>query len=199
MIGDALQRPGLTLPDAEAALLRDAYAQAGVILEYGSGGSTVMASELPGKTVFSVESDRDWARMMRDWLSANPPAPGTAVDILWADVGATREWGRPVDDGEWRRYSRYPLEVWQLKSFQHPDVVLVDGRFREGCALATAFLAERPVTLLFDDYIGREQYHQVEEFLGQPVITGRMARFDITPQAIPPRRLLRIMQLTVRP
>ncbi len=30
-------------------------------------------------------------------------------------------------------------------------------------------------------------------------MTGRMARFDITPQPIPPKRLLRIMQLTVRP
>lgn len=195
----ALQRPELTLPEPEAALLRASYARADVILEYGSGGSTVLASEMPGKTVFSVESDPDWAQMMRDWLASNPPAPGTEVDIIWSDVGPTKDWGRPVDDSEWRRYSRYPLQVWQLKDFRHPDVVLVDGRFREGCALAAAFLAERPLTLLFDDYVGRQQYHQVEEFLGQPEITGRMARFEITPQAIPPRRLLRIMQLTVRP
>ncbi|WP_372836149.1 hypothetical protein [Puniceibacterium confluentis] len=195
----ALQRPELTLPEPEAALLRASYARADVILEYGSGGSTVLASEMPGKTVFSVESDPDWAQMMRDWLASNPPAPGTEVDIIWSDVGPTKDWGRPVDDSEWRRYSRYPLQVWQLKDFRHPDVVLVDGRFREGCALAAAFLAERPLTLLFDDYVGRQQYHQVEEFLGQPEITGRMARFEITPQAIPPKRLLRIMQLTVRP
>ncbi len=114
-------------------------------------------------------------------------------------MGGTKEWGRPVDGSAWRRYPRYPLEVWEREEFHHPDVVLVDGRFCEGCALSTAFLAGRPVTLLFDDYVDRQQYHEVEEFLGQPEITGRMARFDITPQAIPPRRLLRIMQLTVRP
>lgn len=199
MMEAALQRPELTMPEAEAALLRAQYARAQVILEYGTGGSTVLASELPGKTVFAVESDKDWAQMMRSWLASHPAAPGTEVDVIWSDVGATKEWGRPVDDSEWRRYPRYPLQVWQLPEFKHPDVVLVDGRFREGCALAAAFLAERPITLLFDDYADRTQYHHVEEFLGTPELTGRMARFEIVPQPIPPKRLLRIMQLTVRP
>ena len=194
-----IPRPELTMPEPEATLLRAHYAQADVILEYGTGGSTAYASELPQKIVFAVESDQAWAEMLRGWLAQNPPAAGTEVDVIWSDVGETKEWGRPVDDSEWRRYSRYPLQVWQLKEFRHPDVVLVDGRFREGCALAAAFLAERPITLLFDDYVGRQQYHHVEEFLGTPELTGRMARFDITPQPIPPKRLLRIMQLMVRP
>ncbi len=30
-------------------------------------------------------------------------------------------------------------------------------------------------------------------------MTGRMARFEITPQPVPAHRLLRIMQLTTRP
>ena len=194
-----IDRPELTMPEAEATILREHYARAQVILEYGTGGSTALASELPGKTVFAVESDKDWALMMRAWLEQNPPASGTEVDVIWSDVGATKEWGRPVDDSEWRRYPRYPLQVWGLPEFRHPDVVLVDGRFREGCALAACFLAQKPITLLFDDYAGRQQYHHVEEFLGPPELTGRMARFDITPQPIPPSRLLRIMQLTVRP
>lgn len=187
------------MPEAESALLRETYGRAGVILEYGTGGSTVVASELPGRTVFAVESDRDWAQMMRGWFDQNPPAEGTQVDVIWSDIGATKEWGHPVDDGEWRRWPRYPLEVWELPEFRQPDVVLVDGRFREGCALAAAFLAEKPLTLLFDDYAQRKQYHKVEEFLGQPEVTGRMARFEITPQPVPAKRLLRIMQLTMRP
>ncbi|MFZ5963000.1 hypothetical protein ACOXXX_08620 [Thalassococcus sp. BH17M4-6] len=199
MTQTTLQRPELTMPAPEAALLRDHYARADVILEYGTGGSTVLASEMPGKTVFAVESDKDWAQMMRAWLAAHPPVDGTEVDVIWSDVGETGEWGRPVNDREWRRYPRYPLQVWGLPEFRHPDVVLVDGRFREGCALAACFLAERPMTLLFDDYANRQHYHHVEEFLGTPELTGRMARFDITPQPIPPARLLRIMQLTVRP
>lgn len=42
------------MPPAEAEALRMAYEEAEVILEYGSGGSTVVAAELPGKHVTSV-------------------------------------------------------------------------------------------------------------------------------------------------
>ncbi|WP_371742078.1 hypothetical protein [Citreicella sp. C3M06] len=194
-----ITRPELTMPEAEAALLRAEYARAGVVLEYGSGGSTVLAAEQPGKTVISVESDRGWAQMMRNWFAQTPPASGAQVDIIWADIGETREWGHPASDSDWRRWPRYPLEVWGLPEFRQPDVVLVDGRFRVGCALATAFLSEAPLVLLFDDYAGRQHYHKVEQFLGQPQLTGRMARFDITPQPIPPGKLLRIIEWTMRP
>lgn len=53
--------PELTFREAEAEVLRAGHALARVILEYGSGGSTVLAAGMPEKLVFSVESDRDWA------------------------------------------------------------------------------------------------------------------------------------------
>lgn len=192
-----LTRPELTLPEAEAVLLSAGYARADVILEYGSGGSTVLGAEL-GKRVFSVESDKNWAQMMRDWFAANP-ATGE-VDIIWSDIGPTKEWGHPVDERGWKRFARYPLEVWDLDEFEHPDVVLVDGRFRVGCALAAAYRITRPVTLYFDDYVNRARFHEVEEFIGAPVeIAGRMARFEMKPTPVPPDRLLRVVQLMTRP
>jgi len=188
-----MTRPELTLPETEAQALSAAYAGADVILEYGSGGSTVMAAEL-GKRVLSVESDKEWTRMMRDWFVANPPIGD--VDVIWADIGETREWGHPVSDRGWKRFSRYPLAVWDLPEFAHPDVVLVDGRFRVGCALATAYRITRPVALYFDDYVNRRRYHEVEEFIGAPAETfGRMVRFDLEPAALPSGKLLRIVQL----
>ena len=191
-------RPELTLPEAEAVLLSAAYARADVVLEYGSGGSTVLAADL-GKRVLSVESDRNWAQMMRAWFAANPSE--REVDIIWADIGPTKEWGHPVDDRGWKRFARYPLEVWDLPEFRHPDVVLVDGRFRVGCALATAYRITRPVTLLFDDYMTRkDRFAEVEEFIGPPrEVAGRMALFEVKPKPIPPDRLLRIVQLMTRP
>lgn len=193
-----IPRPELTLPEAEAALLRDAYDRASVILEFGSGGSTILAAEL-GKRVVSVESDKSWAQMMRDWLQQNPQ-PGQA-EIVLADVGPTKEWGHPVDDRAWKRFARYPLEVWDLPDFAHPDVVLVDGRFRVGCALAAAYRITRPTTLYFDDYANRrDRFAELEGFIGAPArIVGRMAQFDLVPQAVPADRLLRILQLMQRP
>lgn len=192
----AVERPILTLPAAEAELLRAAYAGAEVILEYGSGGSTVLAAEL-GKTVFSVESDHDWAQMMRQWFKENPSAGD--IDVIWCDIGPTKEWGHPQNHQQWHRYVRYPIEVWTLRDFRQPDVVLVDGRFRAGCALATAYMTKKPVDLYFDDYAQRKNYHVVESYLGQPQITGRMAHFRVLPQTIPPDRLIQVVTLLQRP
>ena len=193
----AISRPELTMPEAEAAAIRAAYAAADVILEYGSGGSTVLGAEL-GKRVTAVESDRDWAQMMRDWFATHPPAG--QVEIIWSDIGPTKEWGHPVDESGWKGFARYPLAVWDAPGFTHPDVVLVDGRFRMGCALATAFRIARPVTLYYDDYANRPRHHQIETFLGAPTeIMGRMARFDINPMPVPAERLLQVFSLMTRP
>ncbi|EAQ01085.1 hypothetical protein OB2597_03569 [Pseudooceanicola batsensis HTCC2597] len=188
-------RPELTMPEAEAAALRTAYGEARAILEYGSGGSTVLASELPGKQVVSVESDADWARMMRAWFALNPGR--SPVELIHADIGPTRDWGHPADASAWALFPAYPLAVWDRDIA--PDVVLVDGRFRAGCALACAFRTRQPLTLLFDDYVPRGAYHAVEEFLGTPEIIGRMAVFDISPTPVPSDRLLRVIELTCAP
>ena len=70
----SMPRPDLTLPKAEAAWLAEFYGVAGTILEYGSGGSTVLAAEMPGKTVYSVESDLAWAADMAAYFEENPVA-----------------------------------------------------------------------------------------------------------------------------
>lgn len=193
----SVTRPELTMPEAEADALRLAYHSARVILEYGSGGSTVLASEMPGKQIYSVESDADWAAMMRGWFAENP---GTSpVEVIHADIGPTKEWGHPKGSHGWRGYPAYSLGVWDRKGFRQPEVVLVDGRFRVGCALATAFRTKRKVTLLFDDYVQRDHYHVIEEFLGQPEVIGRMAIFEVNPQPVDPNRLLRIVELICAP
>jgi hypothetical protein len=192
-----LERPGLTMPPAEAAALAAAYGDAATILEYGSGGSTVLAAGMPGKTIFSVESDAAWVAMMQAWFAANPPASDPTLHH--ADIGPTRDWGHPVDDTGIRRWPGYALSVWDRPDFRHPDVVLVDGRFRVACLLATAFRITRPVTALFDDYAGRRTYHGVEEFLRPSALIGRMARFDLVPQPVPADRLGWIISYFTRP
>ena len=194
-----IERPELTMPEAEAARLRAAYEAAGVILEYGSGGSTAMAAEMPGKRVFAVESDKDWAVMMRDWFTQNPPASGSQVDVIWSDIGPTKDWGYPRNNSEYLRFARYPLEVWDLPEFRQPDVVLVDGRFRAGCVMAAALRSKRPVTVLVDDYRRRKQYHRVETYLGTPGMVGRMAEFTVKPMPVPAERLIEIIQMMTRP
>lgn len=188
--------PRLTLPPDAALALREAYAGADVILEYGSGGSTVLASELPGRSVTAVESDRGFARRVRSYIAARPAA--RQVTVHHANIGRTGPWGRPDNLAAWPRYHRYPLEAWDLPGFEHPDVVLIDGRFRAACFLATLFRITRPVEVLWDDYVDRPAYHAVERYAQPREIVGRMARFSLSPMPIPPGDLSFIMDSFAR-
>ncbi len=91
-----IERPQLTMPEAEAKLLRLAYADAGVILEYGSGGSTVVAAECRGQAdVFGGKRSRlagDDAGLFR-----REPAAGGS-DLLFGDIGPTKAWSFPKDE-----------------------------------------------------------------------------------------------------
>ncbi len=189
--GPIMSRPELTMPDTEAAHLRAAYEQAGVILEYGVGGSTVMAAEMAGKTITSVETDQLWVDTLQAWFAQNPCI--SAPDIIWSNIGKTKAWGRPADDSHWKDYARYPLDIWMLEDIPHPDVVLVDGRFRAGCVLATAFQCKQKTRVLVDDYKRRTSYHSIEKIVGAPRLIGRMAEFEITPTPIPAEHLLEII------
>jgi hypothetical protein len=195
-VADPVQRPDLTMPEAEAEVLRAAYAGAGVVLEYGSGGSTLLAAEA-GAEVWAVESDADWAAMMQAWFAANP-ARGRA-HVIHADIGPTRDWGHPVDETRIRHWPDYALKVWDLPGFRHPDVVLVDGRFRLGCFLTVAHRITRPVTLFFDDYVPRTAYHKAADLVTPAAIIGRMARFDLTPLPLTPDRLRPYVRALLQP
>ena len=178
-------------------MLRHRYEVASVVLEYGSGGSTVLAAEMPGKQVFSVESDPVWAAGIQTWLDTAGLAAQVTLHVV--DIGPTGDWGAPVSDEGWRHYHHYPLSVWDRGDFQHPDVVLIDGRFRAACLMATMLRIERPVTVLFDDYVDRKFYHRVEAFAEPVAFIGRMARFELEPRVFPSRDMTRIFDLFTRP
>lgn len=175
--------PKLSLPEAEGAYLQMAYGQAQVILEYGSGGSTVFAAQQAGKLVFSVESDREWAlSLQRQFDEADLPSP---VVLYHVDIGETGAWGRAKDDSAWRHYYRYPTAIWSEPFFRHPDLVLIDGRFRAACFVNACIRTRKPMTIMFDDYKERNIYHCVEQLQKPDEMIGRMAVFHVQPQEWP--------------
>jgi hypothetical protein len=76
------------------------------------------------------------------------------------------------------------MGFWQDAARIDPDLVLIDGRFRLGCFLATILNTRRPVTVLWDDYVGRENslYSMAEQWFPITETRGRMVRFDVTPR-----------------
>lgn len=174
------------MPAAEVAHLTQVYSEANVILEYGSGGSTELGARMPGKYIMSVESDRQWSRDLREKLNVSEVI--SPVVVHHTDVGETGPWGRPVDLQAWRRFPNYPNDVWDQTWFRHPDVVLIDGRFRTACFATVLMRAKKPVRVLFDDYTVRPLYHQIEEFVRPSAMIGRMADFLIEPAVLDQRK-----------
>jgi hypothetical protein len=170
----------LTFPAAETAFVKAAYPKAKVILEYGSGGSTVLAAE-SGCRVISVESDKAWAARLTEHLATI----SDTAKVHHADIGRTGAWGVPMKANEYPKFHAYALSVWDRPDFEEPDLVLIDGRFRASCLVAVLLRAKRPTTVLFDDYAKRKYYHGVEKLARKEEMIGRMARFTVTPGSIP--------------
>lgn len=183
-----MKDPQLTFPPEVADFVRDQYGRAKVILEYGSGGSTVLAARL-NKRVFCVESDPDWAAMVRGYLVSE--GLHRDVTLHHVDIGPTKRWGKPKRYSRLSslKYLRYSRSIWAEAGFREPDVILIDGRFRVGCFLACLARVKKPTLILFDDYFDRDWYARVEEYQEPTEKVGRMAVFQVDESNLPWTRL----------
>ena len=168
------------------ALLRACLAGADCYLEFGAGGSTVMAAAMGLETIISVESDPAYLEATRAAAEAEAGAGAAAAICAHpVDIGPTAAWGNPVDPGKAARWPAYCGSVWQRiigGELASPDLILVDGRFRVACFLLSAISARPGTVMLFDDYFDRPHYHVVETCLKPLGRAGRMARFEVPQQ-----------------
>ena len=151
-------------------------------VEFGSGGSTFIAAK-NGLRFVAVDSDRFFLKAVQDKIAEHGFLDLSRQTFRYADIGFTKGWGRPIVDQpksearlqSFRAYSDFPADVGET----HPDLVLVDGRFRVACALK-ALRALRGCsgwTIVIDDYIMRPDYKVVEQFATLDRLVGRMAVF----------------------
>jgi hypothetical protein len=162
-------------------------------LEFGMGGSTVLAA-MHGVRFVSVDSDPYFKRAVENKIEADGNADPETQTLIHADIGPTEAWGTPVVRtatpervAKWRRYLDAPWTA--MKDKPGPYLVLVDGRFRVACALVAAQKLDPAQTqILIDDYDGREHYRVVERHLELKGQAGRMALFapraDLDPHAL---------------
>lgn len=124
--------------------------------EYGCGGSTELANRMPNLLrITSVETDYEWAKKVHEICPD--------VNMIWVDVGPTKEFGQPVDESLRIGWPRVP-EVW-LMAEQSYDLVLIDGRFRVACAALICLNPKQVKRICFDDFTNRPQYHVILPFI----------------------------------
>lgn len=181
---------GLTFPE----LLREFYIEQALssklIVEYGSGSSTLFCA-LNEISVISIESDLNFLNYLKNEINFFAPN-NTSIKLLHANIGNTKEFGYPEDDKSIRLFPQYASLPWysSIVNEVHPDLVLIDGRFRVACMLATMANITKPTKVIFDDYVGRDYNQIIEQFIKPLKTIGRAALFEITPGMLSSKNLL---------
>ena len=183
----------IAMTDAEAACLSRHLSMTTHYLEFGTGGSTVLAAASSVSSIVSVESDTAWIDRVRAEPDIEAREQRGEVIFHAVDIGPTGKFGHPEDQQAIDRWADYYGSVWELPESRHADLVLVDGRFRVACVL-TAIANTRPGTrLLVHDFWDRPYYHAILPFLEQVEKVERMGVFRTMAVPIDTRALAPVM------
>lgn len=146
------------------------------VIEYGVGGSTLMALRQRSITkLVSIESDRSWvAQMLEVPAVANAISRGIA-EIVHVDIGAVGAWGKPIGQEKIDEWFKYPVAPWE--HIDCPDLVFVDGRFRVACIMEAAMRSQPHTLIAVHDFWNRPQYHVVLPFLDWHQSCGTLGVF----------------------
>ena len=170
-VGQSPYMPADALEHFSAAL-----ADARVYVEFGSGGSTVLASKTADRVV-CVETDAEYLHAVQVTVGDCP----AEVDFLHADIGRTAEWGTPLvrlgTNQQRERWVRYPWTPWPPLDGLAPDLVMIDGRFRVASAAIALLHLGPDGRLLFDDYLDRPFYWALDAIADRVAEAGRLVEF----------------------
>lgn len=165
----------ISMPPLETQGLKNIIDDANIILEYGSGGSTIYAGKSKAQAIISTENDKDFL----DKVIAEYNKGGPLLVPVHVYVGETKMWGYPINKDYQHKWPEYPVAPWNMAKEKglEPDTIIIDGRFRVACFLYSVGHA-RPGTIIFwDDYVNRESYHVVENICKPHKTFGRAAVF----------------------
>lgn len=187
------------MEDAGIALLAEHLKGVKIFLEYGSGGSSIMAAHAGIRHIYSVDSDLMFLQSVQKRLIADG-IPRRRYVPVYVDIGKTGDWGRPINDNHARDWPNYCSAPWirLAHAGEEPSLVLIDGRFRVASFLITAMLAPPGCVILFDDYVDRPEYHVVEQHLKPVRFEGRMAEFIVAPLLDPKAALFDLLQYSTQ-
>ncbi len=145
----------------ECSLFKSVLRCAKSYLEFGTGGSTVLAASIVGNAITSVDSSEEWIDKVRNACESDPEK--IQPRFVYVDVGSTGEWGHPSDAASRPRWPDYHRSVWKRSESSDADVYMVDGRFRVACFMQILLHGRAGALIMFHDYNIRPEYHIVEE------------------------------------
>ena len=160
-----------------------------VVLEFGTGGSTILALEShPDSVVYACETDFEWLAKLMFHVSEKR-LQGRLFPIH-LNIGPTGKWGAPMFDDTVFTGRRMlsllntAIAPWNTMEAYgiNPDFVFIDGRWRKACFLSSLLFCKSSMLILWDDYADRPQYQIFDEIIKPVEMIGRSALYEITPK-----------------
>lgn len=146
--------------DAELACYERLLRSASFLVEYGAGGSTLLAVEAGVRRILSIETDKEWLARLRQEDPISEAEASGRLQLRLVDIGPVTAWGRPAGKDRahaWPAYARAPWPWFRLGP--KPDLVLVDGRFRVASAACSVGRISREGRIVVHDFWSRPEYH----------------------------------------
>lgn len=172
---------GADLPHASLALLEAELRKTRCYLEFGMGGSTVLAARLGVPLTVSVDTSTERMDALREHITAQPT--DSEVLLLHCDVGPVNDRGYPLDESQAAQWPSYYTGTWDTLLARQPEgpgLVMLNGRFRVACFLYSLLHLQPGATVLWNGYRSRHRYHMVEQFLKPAEFVDDMAVFRVT-------------------
>lgn len=146
---------------AEVALFSACCESAHNYVEFGCGGSTLLAARLVSGGVITVNSDPAWLdNVNRACMRANLRQPKS----IYVDIGPVGSFGHPTSVEHRIKWPQYHEVVWDELEAHIADLYLIDGRFRVACLLQVLAHARMQSVIVFHDYWTRSHYHVIKRF-----------------------------------
>jgi len=155
----------IVMSNRERLLFEETVKDARHYLEFGMGGSTLLALQISRAKVYTVESSYEWIEHMRKYLLIRW-YERKRLFIFHANIGPTGRWGYPISNLYRDHFSLYSERVFHFIGKQNIDVVFIDGRFRVACALQVILRYNtNNLNILIHDFWNREYYHILLNYL----------------------------------
>ena len=154
-----------------------------VVLEYGSGGSTIYLLK-ENKDVFSVESNPDFYGYMNSIRFIKRELE-KRLHYSYIDLGPTNQWGKPLTKENHMNWGAYYSKVWNDINAAKTkiDIIFIDGRFRVCCCLFSILkvieYGWKDIVFIIHDFWRRNQYHVVLKFLQEIKSSNSLAAFKL--------------------
>lgn len=126
-------------------------------VEFGTGGSTYVASQYVKESIISLDSSREWLDKVQSACGNNHVKP----QMIHIDIGPVGDWGFPTDPNTKHLWPTYHEFIWNHDNSRNGDLYIIDGRFRVACFAQIVLNCNKSSLIMFHDFQSREHYHCV--------------------------------------